>query len=140
MTIGGSTKSGCPAEKAVEEGFVDRDELRYVGDRDALIGFVHRLADQAEFGDRAIGLDKACIGGATGRAELGGTAGHGGDRLRQAIADLAGRHEEGLTADLPFEMIIAAGVREPICYPFLTLVAVPLTVEAVVEGSSLLAG
>src|SRR5712675_1444045 len=129
-------RCSCDCEEAVEEGFVDRDELRYVGDRDALIGFVHRLADQAEFGDRAIGLDKARIGGATGRAELGGTAGHGGDRLRQAIADLAGRHEEGLSADRPFEMIIAAGHREPLCDPFLQLVAGPQIVEADVESGA----
>src|SRR5438105_15692754 len=98
MTIGGSTKSGRPAEKAVWEGFVDRDELRDIGDRDALVGLVHRLADEAEFGDRAIGLDKARIGGAAAGAELGSAAGHGGDRLRQAIADLAGRHEESFAA------------------------------------------
>src|SRR5947199_337388 len=71
-------------KKAVEEGFVDRDELRDIGDRDALIGLVHRLADEAEFGDVAIGLDKARIGGAAGCAELGGAAGYGRDRLRQA--------------------------------------------------------
>ena len=42
------------AEKPVEEGFVDRGEPCDVADIDALVGLVHRLADQAEFGDRAI--------------------------------------------------------------------------------------
>ena len=72
----------CAAEEAVEKGFVDRGQPGDVGELDALVDLVHRLADEAELGDRAMRLDEARVGGAAGGAELRGAAGDRADRRR----------------------------------------------------------
>src|ERR1700722_8992399 len=58
------------AEETVEETTVDRGEARDIGEIDALIDLVHRLADKTELGDRAMHVDKPRIRGAAGGAEL----------------------------------------------------------------------
>ena len=63
------------AEEPVEKAAVDRGQPRDVGELDPLVDLVHRLADEAELGDRAIGVDEARVRGAAGRAELRGAAG-----------------------------------------------------------------
>src|SRR5712692_1264301 len=70
----------CGGEEPLEKGLVDRRQPADVGNLDALVGLVHRLADETEFGDRAIGVDKARVGRAACRAELRRQAGDRADR------------------------------------------------------------
>src|SRR5439155_3364027 len=86
-------------EKAFEKGFVDRRQLGDVGNLDPLVGLVHRLPDKTEFGNRAMGVDKPRVGGAAGRAELGGQPGDRADRGAEAVADRARRHKKRFAAD-----------------------------------------
>ena len=78
-------------EVEAEKGAVDRGQLGEIGELDPLVDLVHRLPDEAELGDRAIGLDEPRIRGAAGGAEFGRSAGDPADRLGEAVAERAGR-------------------------------------------------
>src|ERR1700719_2921804 len=80
-------------EEQIEEGLIDIRKIVQVREFDPLVHLVHRQSDEAEFGDRTVGLDEARVGGASGGAELGRASGDPPDRLGKAIAEHS-RHNE----------------------------------------------
>jgi len=126
--------------KNVEKPAVDGGQIGKVGERDTLVDLVHGLADEAELGDRAIGVDEARVRRAAGRAEFGIATGHRANRTGQAIADGARRHQERFAADFPGERVRRADRIEPFRRPFSQFIAGPQIVETDVERGPRLAG
>jgi len=60
----GHDASARHAEITLQHALVDIGQRGNIGDRHVLVDFVHRLADEAEFRDRAVILDEAGIRGA----------------------------------------------------------------------------
>src|SRR5271169_1600016 len=115
----GTRRRSGISEEQVEEGAVDLGQGDEIGEIDPLIGLVHGPPDEAEFGDRAISMEKARIRSAAGGAELGHPAGDAADRLGERIADDAGPNQKRLAADRNIERILRAGCAESLGEPML---------------------
>src|SRR5258708_36429828 len=76
-------------EIEVERRAVDVGEGGEVGERHALVDLMHGEADEAELGQRAVMMDEARIGRATGGAELRRAAGDAFDVRGRQIAHRA---------------------------------------------------
>src|SRR4029077_1091252 len=104
-----------------------------IGEIDALVDLVHGLPDEAELGDRAIGLDEPGIRGAAARAEFRQPSGDPADRFGEAVAERAGFRQERLAADRNVERVPSTHRLPTPGYPALEFLAGPVIVKADVE-------
>src|SRR4029077_12048078 len=106
-------------EEQAEKSGINLGQRGEIGKCDPFVDLVHRLPDEPELGNRATGLDEACVGGAAGSTERGSSPGNLADRLGEALTDYPGRDQERFAADRHVEGVIAADLIEPFSQPAL---------------------
>ena len=92
-------------EIALQYLAIDGRQRREVIERRVFVNLVHRGADESEFEHRAMVLDEARVGGATGGRQRRRASGHLGNRAGHEVDERPARRHEGLgVGGLPLDV------------------------------------